>query len=72
MPRKDKPRLRDNDVIPSGILVKEASRGSEYFSQEKYLIRRLKTPLTRIIFTYPSAYTLYCVTWDKIVLTIML
>ncbi len=48
-------------VIPFGILVKEASRGSEYFSQEKYLIRRLKTPLTRIIFTYPSADTFYCV-----------
>jgi len=27
-------------------MVKEAFRGSEYFSQEKYLIRRLKTSLT--------------------------
>ena len=63
---RDKPGLCDKDVIPFGILVKVAFRGSEYFSQEKYLIRRLKTPLARIIFTYPSAHAFYCVIWDKI------
>ncbi len=43
------------------ILVKAVFRGSEYFSQEKYLIRRLKTALTRMT----KGITFYRVIRDK-------